>query len=136
MRRDSYRFFYIILYYFAFTYQYLNFGLVIIWLGIYLYAKNTINLDFPLHEDILEIIIDPNMSPLENIFDDDIPDNDNVMNHKNTDLTSEVAIAAPNTPVEIHNIESNKEIENHQKIKSIGSASQKYKNKIKSLVYW
>jgi len=76
------------------------------------------------------------MSPLENIFDDDIPDNDNVMNHKNTDLTSEVAIAAPNTPVEIHNIESNKEIENHQKIKSIGSASQKYKNKIKSLVYW
>jgi len=69
------------------------------------------------------------MPLVEEIFDDDMHDNDNILNHKRTYFGPNAATATPKNLIEIHNIKFDKDIENIQKPKSARSASQKTKKK-------
>lgn len=86
-------------------------------------TENIFYLDMPPLEDILENTLDPNMPPLEDIFDDDVSVNDNIMHHNNTKPAPKVGARDPDNPVEIHNINTHKEIKSHKKMKYARSAS-------------
>lgn len=103
--------------------------------------ENTIDPDMPPFEDIFENIIDPDMPPLEDIvdnnvtfdmpsvekiFDDDMNDNDNILNHESINFVDDAATAttrARETSIDIHNVNSEKDIENIQNPISASSAS-------------
>jgi len=74
-------------------------------------------------EDIIDNNGNPDMPSLEEIFDDDMYDNDNILNHESIDFAPNVATTSPKTSIEIHNVKSEKDAENIQKPKSAGSAS-------------